>query len=41
VGVEGLEDVVAEGLAVMLAGINPALASVGRGHSFATPGNRL
>jgi TDG/mug DNA glycosylase family protein len=41
VGVEGLDDVVAEGLAVMLAGINPALASVGRGHSFATPGNRL
>jgi double-stranded uracil-DNA glycosylase len=41
VGIEGLDDVVAEGLAVVLAGINPASASVARGHNFATPGNRL
>lgn len=38
---EGLEDVVAEGLAVVFVGINPGLASVALGHSFATPGNRL
>jgi TDG/mug DNA glycosylase family protein len=36
-----LDDVVAEGLAVILAGINPAAASVARGHSFSTPGSRL
>lgn len=38
---EGLDDVTAEGLAVVLVGINPASASVARGHSFSTPGNRL
>jgi TDG/mug DNA glycosylase family protein len=38
---EGLDDVTAEGLAVVLVGINPAPASVARGHSFSTPGNRL
>jgi double-stranded uracil-DNA glycosylase len=39
--VTGLDDVLAEGLAVVLVGINPAPASADRGHSFATPGNRL
>ena len=38
---EGLDDVTAEGLAVVLVGINPAPASVARGHRFSTPGNRL
>jgi double-stranded uracil-DNA glycosylase len=38
---EGLDDVVAPGLAVVLVGINPGAASVPRGHSFSTPGNRL
>jgi TDG/mug DNA glycosylase family protein len=33
--------VLAERLAVVLVGINPAPASVACGHSFATPGNRL
>lgn len=37
----GLDDVVAGGLTVLLAGINPASASAALGHSFATPGNRL
>lgn len=37
----GLVDVVAEGLAVIFVGINPGLASVARGHSFATPANRF
>jgi double-stranded uracil-DNA glycosylase len=38
---EGLDDVVAAGLTVVLVGIIPAPASVARGHSFATPGNRF
>ena len=38
---ETLDDVVAEGLTVVLAGVNPPPGSVARGHSFATPGNRL
>ncbi|BCB78182.1 G/U mismatch-specific DNA glycosylase [Phytohabitans flavus] len=37
----GLDDVVAEGLTAVFVGINPGLASVALGHSFATPGNRL
>jgi double-stranded uracil-DNA glycosylase len=36
-----LKDVVAEGLDVVFVGINPGLASMTRGHSFATPGNRM
>jgi double-stranded uracil-DNA glycosylase len=41
VAIEGLDDVLAERLAIVLAGINPPPASVSRGHNFATPGNRL
>jgi double-stranded uracil-DNA glycosylase len=36
-----LGDVVAPGLTVLIAGVNPPPGSVARGHSFATPGNRL
>ncbi|GAA4206438.1 G/U mismatch-specific DNA glycosylase [Streptosporangium oxazolinicum] len=39
--VEGLADVLADGLTVVFIGINPAPASVAIGHSFATPGNRF
>jgi TDG/mug DNA glycosylase family protein len=41
VSVEGLADVLANGLTVVFIGINPAPASVAVGHSFATPGNRF
>jgi TDG/mug DNA glycosylase family protein len=36
-----LHDVVADGLSVIFAGINPGLPSVAHGHNFATPGNRF
>jgi double-stranded uracil-DNA glycosylase len=36
-----LPDVLARGLTVVFVGINPGLASVARGHNFATPGNRF
>lgn len=36
-----LPDLIADDLAVLLAGINPGLSSVADGHHFATPGNRL
>ncbi|WP_066370724.1 mismatch-specific DNA-glycosylase [Herbidospora mongoliensis] len=39
--VEGLADVLADGLAVVFIGINPAPVSAAIGHSFATPGNRF
>ncbi|MFC4536646.1 G/U mismatch-specific DNA glycosylase [Sphaerisporangium dianthi] len=38
---EGLADVLAEKLAVVFVGINPAPLSVAAGHSFASPGNRF
>jgi hypothetical protein len=36
-----LPDLIADDLAVLLAGINPGLSSAADGHHFATPGNRL
>lgn len=36
-----LDDIVDEGLDVIFVGINPGLQSAMRGHSFATPGNRM
>jgi TDG/mug DNA glycosylase family protein len=36
-----LPDLIADGLPVLLAGINPGLSSAADGHHFATPGNRL
>jgi double-stranded uracil-DNA glycosylase len=36
-----LPDLIADGLCVLLAGINPGLSSAADGHHFATPGNRL
>lgn len=36
-----LPDLVAEGLTVLIAGINPGLTSAADGHHFATPGNRF
>ncbi|WP_246059701.1 G/U mismatch-specific DNA glycosylase [Herbidospora galbida] len=36
-----LPDVLAEDLDVVFVGINPGLTSAARGHSFATPGNRM
>nr|WP_086863301.1 G/U mismatch-specific DNA glycosylase [Amycolatopsis lexingtonensis] len=36
-----MPDVLAEGLRVVFAGINPGLSSAAAGHSFHTPGNRF
>ncbi|WP_439380894.1 G/U mismatch-specific DNA glycosylase [Amycolatopsis lexingtonensis] len=36
-----LPDVLADGLRVVFAGINPGLSSAAAGHSFHTPGNRF
>lgn len=38
---EGLEDILAEGLAVVFCGINPGLLAAAQGHHFAGRGNRF
>ncbi|VVN92076.1 G/U mismatch-specific DNA glycosylase [Pseudomonas fluorescens] len=38
---EGLEDILAEGLSVVFCGINPGLLAAARGHHFAGRGNRF
>lgn len=38
---EGLEDILAEGLAVIFCGINPGLLAAAQGHHFAGRGNRF
>lgn len=38
---EGLEDILAEGLAVVFCGINPGLLAASQGHHFAGRGNRF
>ncbi|MGE8063660.1 G/U mismatch-specific DNA glycosylase [Pseudomonas sp. NPDC089569] len=38
---EGLQDILAEGLAVVFCGINPGLTAAAQGHHFAGRGNRF
>lgn len=38
---EGLEDILAEGLAVVFCGINPGMLAAAQGHHFAGRGNRF
>jgi len=40
-GCRTIEDVIADGLAVLFVGINPGLVSGATGHHFARPGNRF